>query len=461
MILPFQSGHHSVVFENSLTSVSEITGAGGTLRPGAVVDGELGIRTDGTGNGCCVFDLGSGYDSRLNNGFQISFETEWQNICVTNGGGTPTPHGGYDHDADHPGLPSTHFAMGAGDAFVDPIVKIVQNNTKSRLECSIDRTKDFGFSEVGRSLCKANGDFARVLFNFHGNEREIFVNGVRVFSGLDDNRTTSRVVAGQLRYLMIGSVGINGWGNKSPYHYRNFTVSYMPAGMGVHPLTSNIVWLGDSYVEQSQSDTLSGNIDPYRSSIIFAMQHEAAQRGYYANVDISAAVAGTTIYTSGANIADQIPAVLAKNPRIVCYRGGTNDAIYAGGVGVLNSITTLTDPQLKAQMTTILNHPTVEYVILGTVPTLSNSTTNTGSPDYSAQSYFDAVDAVNDLINSMPAWASANGFAGRIIVVDQFTRFGGHTPITDLFQPDNIHPGSYGKWEQGKVFAEGLSGLMG
>ncbi len=447
MILPYNSGDSSVVLECALTDSADITSNGGTERTGATVDSN-GIK--GATAGCCVFDIGS-YDTRLDSAGQISFETQAKYLTATEGTGNPSPHGGHDHYGDAT-ADAVHFGANTADNNTGSFMLLNTYSSDNRHGYKLQHGAEGDYFNTGKSICYANGEYCRVTLAWDGAKRECYFNGVKVFSSTTAGFT---VGGGELRYLSIGSVPGSVWPVLSGQYYKNLTVSYKPVSFSSHPLLSDVVFVGDSFIAQSQTDTLSLKAEPWRSSVQFAVEKHLADYGLRANIYIDDAVSGETIYASATPISGQLAGALAKKPRIVCYRGGTNDAI-AMNVGVTTS---QIQTGLETDLTTLLDSDTVEYVILGTVPSLRNGD-GLSSPDYQSTAYDGYVDSVNTVINAMPAWAASNGYTGRVIVVDQFTDFGGHSLNTELFQTSNIHPGSFGKWAQGITYAKGIMQVL-
>lgn len=444
-ILKFGSNHPSIVMECSALSEAEITASGGILMSGATADSVLGA----TGmSGAMRFDLGASYDPLLDRSWQLSFETEWENITTKATSGNPSDHGGFNHSTL---AFFVSFNRVLGDA--RPYGLLASQGSISTMLMKANNSNDpINATAIGRALAKAraasNGGFARVTIAGSGGNQQIRINDVMLYEGV-----TAGVVSGGWRYIWFACAPSFGATGNSPvlsgYHYRNITLAYKPVSLQLHPLLTNIGAVGDSKIQQSQSDTLATNVDPYHSSIIFAMQNEFMKYGFYSNVDIDDTVGGSVVDDSSSNpIIDQIAPVLAKNPRIILYDAGTNDVSRAQPIEDV-------DTSMKGHITTMLNHPSVEYVIMATTLTLS------ANPAQDTQALRDRCDEINALKAALPAWAITQGFTGRVVVTKHFARFGGHTPIVDFFQFENIHPGSYGKWEHGAEFAENIVPLLG
>lgn len=129
--------------------------------------------------------------------------------------------------------------------------------------------------------------------------------------------------------------------------------------------------------------------------------------------------------SGGRNVADSlspaigltIPGLLAENPQIVIYKGGTNDCLDGALADDFES-------SLKSHMLQILTHASVRALIICTVPSLYHN------PAYDEAQYLAATDAANELIRSLPGWWDRlyPTRAGRLLVVDTWVALGGDEP---------------------------------
>lgn len=489
-ILPFGSGDDSVLFESALTSVAaSVIPVGGTIALRTPLDGSTGgsfdangYKTPITGTNRAegfIVDLGTSVPPSLQYAGQISFETEWEYMTNFNREsvnlnapfklGTPTSHGGHDFLSDSGSDVRQEFI---GMSAVDT------DNATLRLAVSPDltaqtytftngTTSNYNFN-IGKSLTNSNGDFCRVTVCWNGKNRQVYINGCLTWSGTDITATPAL-----FRYLFIAN-GAGGFtGITSGQHIKNVTLSTRAVGQSLHPGLATVVVVGDSSFDNitdfDDSYTTGNRInvitddDPWGSSAPYAIRKVMADHGL--SIDelfINDSASGATIYDSANDIKAQLPAALARKPSLVCYRGGINDAIAYHQTNLTDL--TLVNTQLKLDAATILDTASVEYLIIGTVTTIGY--------DYK---YYDsdlgkaAVDTINGYINGLQAAMTAidAAYAGRIIVIDQFTAFGGHTLTNSLgyFQEvdlgGDVHPGSYGSWKMGELYAKGILKVLG
>ncbi len=86
------------------------------------------------------------------------------------------------------------------------------------------------------------------------------------------------------------------------------------------------------------------------------------------------------------------------------------------------------------------------------------------NPTYSAQAYTDRSKALNTIINALPAWAISQGMRMKVAVNPLYAQFGGDTPNSALFRPNDIHPNAFGSslmgYSAGQVAVRALSGSV-
>ena len=134
---------------------------------------------------------------------------------------------------------------------------------------------------------------------------------------------------------------------------------------------------------------------------------------------------------------------------------GTNDAN--------NNVAAATyEPQYKALLTALDARGDVAAVEMCLIPSISNDSSRNTS------TYRDKVEEINTFIQTLPAWAVAQGYwtADEIIISGLFALLGGHpapngTLDPDDFVADDLHPTNPGQYKIGVERGKNLAALLG
>ena len=242
-------------------------------------------------------------------------------------------------------------------------------------------------------------------------------------------------------------------------HYiRNLQVSTRPPMFAVHPLLRKVVFWGDSMVKDLAHTHFTGN--PYYDVATgLSCVRELQRNGIYPGEVVAQSYGGYTIVDQGSNqLQTQRAALLAVNPTVVCMRAGSNDASFTG-----YQTSFVTD--VKDHISTILAYSTVEYLVMGNVPTRRYN---------SAAPFTSDVAWINNEMAQLESWWNTTGAAaagvaskvGRLKVIDTYSYIGRESPPAKTFvgqitgANNDAHWASNGHYLQGRQFGEAILSLL-
>lgn len=429
----FDSEDSSIILKCSMLTAAAITVAGGTLQSGATIDPILGVVTGA--NGGVQFDLSALDYTSLDQEGQMTFETDARNISAKSS--LAFDSDGFDHVGSE-----YHLHWNSTDGVGTPYGRLYSGGAGDAIKFQMSTNDTEGSKAVHQQLADSNSGIAKVTLAWAGMITRLYVNGILVSS------TSARagVDAGNFKYLMVGALLSSVAANTSPYAYRNLVISNKRVTFAEKIELINILGVGDSFY--ANIPVLSA----YESNFDQVVDGYFHRNNTKSDVDLSDSVSGSTIRDNSGNaIVTQLAGALAKNPYIVFYQGGTNDAI------LVNPQISVVDTDVKAQIDTIL--ATAQHVIFINIPSLwGNGSAYNGDPDKAAN-----VLAVNAVLNALPAWWNAANPSDkdRVHVVDFYTATGGANPIAKYFIESNYHPSGTGYALQGQLAGEKAASIIG
>lgn len=416
-------GDSSALLSCSLKSESAIVAAGGSTVQSPTFDSVLGMK-----NGMALFSELTGYAALDTAGhFTVWVESQW---LADVGDGS----NGVAKD-------DNQYLVTHGDALTPTNFGRHRVNIADQFVCQLmftDAQAAYSMTDVGRSR------YTRVDVSWIGSQYTWYfdyqLGGAATFSRFSD----------MFKHIWIGGDRGNSAGRITDYWCKNFQISDQPISPARHYL-GNIAFFGDSFVENSTEKYYNGPATT--GAPVWDKTAISVMRAYFRERNIAVNIAqhghgGHTINDDSTDpLEAHVSAMLADNPRIVMFRAGTNDC---------NDVTlpSVFEEDLKGMLTTILAHPSVESVVIGTIPTLKANSLFDGA-GYEAN-----VNAANAIINALPEWNSS------VHVVDLFTEMGGHSigsglfigEINDAF--DDLHPAALGHQIMGNVYAAAALDLM-
>lgn len=441
-IIPFDSDDPAVVMQYALLDDSNDATSGYIKSPGATYDPIKGI--SGAGTGCVELELDTlGHDYvSCDNGGQLSFEMEAYYLALT----VAPDSVGYDHAGN--GGVATHIQANSvsgntGNDFLE-IKNTLANYTQffiNKADQSVQKAAPM------HSLNSSDDGFVRITLSWTDGMMDVYLGGLKVY-GLESDPIiagTTGIKADAFKFIRIGSLLNDAQPSPDGCHFRNIILSNRPVMMAAHPKL-NIGLIGDSYL--ANMPVLSAN----DLNINQAFAKHFANKGL--KVEFSdESVAGREIDSSHATpISDQATDILAKNPRIVCVQGGTND--------ILQSTTAANLQTGMEDIVTTLLDAGVEHVVFSLPPDPYSA----NGQDFSGQGGDAAVSSraatISAAIATISAWGDANGYAGQVHVVDTYTAFGGVTADLVNYRAGNYHPSGSGSKVIGELLAEKVYSLL-
>ena len=252
-------------------------------------------------------------------------------------------------------------------------------------------------------------------------------------------------------------------------HYiRKLQFSTQPPMFAVHPALNNIVIWGDSQVKDVADGSGTGmdyTAGPaFSSTVGLELGRALNAKGLFANIRTRGysgySIANDGVHTSLSTTASVVKAL---NPSIVILEAGTNDVIGVGG-----AVYSAFETDFRALVVDMLNHPSVKYLLLRTVPsTIGNATV------YSAG--FQANRAtINAIVSGMPAYIDATypQHYGKVFVADSYNALGAENPPAGTWYgqlpggklsgvPNNLHYAARGCQVEGATLAAKLMEIVG
>jgi len=442
-IIPFGSDDETVLIQCSCKDTDDITSKSGVVQTGAVVSSE-GV-TIGA-NGGILFDMSSldpVIKAQMQYTGQVSFEIDaysFATFVAEFSTAKDWATSGY--------FINWHSAISGatpyGSIHIDASNRIV-----AYISATADTPAINSWFRSHEAIASGNNNRFIVTLSWNGSEGEIYFNGKLAGTG-----ARAAYTGGIFEHLMIGAV-VNQALPATGALMSNVVMASRPVSFAVNPKLSNIVWYGDSFVDNSDASEMYGAGCTLAFDSVF---HNIGLKC----ASVEAGVGGSTVNNTGTTaIEDQISGADATKPnlgvsdlrpKIALYRGWTNDAID------LSFTLADSDTDMKAQITSVL--AVSDHIIIGTVPSVDIRNGSTWSGDATRIA---RVDTINGYINALPTWAALNGFTDRVHIVDQFTYFGGHNPQgaqLKWFKNADFHPNGFGQWKQGILFANEAKKLL-
>ena len=438
-IIKVGSGDPDIIYENTMLTLADITGTGLVPSAGIVFDSVKGVAGQ---TGCVEFEMDAiGVDfNSLELAGQLSVDIEayyMSKIQAPDSVGFDHPTGNHNHLQWNATSGTAGSAYGQLFSTAGEYLKAMMNNADSA-----------GNSVAGTSSQVAGSDgMITVTLSWYGTKLDFYINGLPVIT---DWTNPTGSITDAFKFIRVGSLLTDGQPVED-CHYRNFVVSKRPVMMaGHHKL--RVAGIGDSYFANAP---VGANWQSNPDQVIDAY---FANRGIDSSVDLTPAVSGENYdSTAVGKIEDQIPDALALNPYIVICQGGAND--------VLNDKTLAnTQSGLENIVTdTLVAGGGVQHIVFSNCPDMNsgNGFDFSGSPIATAAAVSAKTIEVNALINAMPAWGDANGFAGRVHVVDTYAAFGGELSKLINFLDGNNHPSGAGYQIIGNLLAKKVATLIG
>lgn len=429
-IVEFGSGDDSILIESSMLDAASVTNVPtGSVAADAVFDPVNGVIAGVSGDTPVHFGPIPGFNG-LDDFGQFSFDV--QNTAISN---RSWDSEGIDHT-------TTVYPITYGESFTARRGYVYVSTAEAlflRLEAS-------GAQGVASHSSFATEDFmSRITVIWDEVNAYIIINGLLWGLHVRDTKT-----AGFMGYWHLGGDRVSS--GAFGYPVRNFVVSSKRVRVYPSYIENKIVWIGDSFASQGQPSKLGGStFDDAKASNSMIVELTPPDSGFHFDWIAEQGNSGATINDDSADpVIVNIPTILAMNPEYVLYRVGTND------VQLNADISSNIDPDIKGHMTTILNTASVKTCVVGTAPTVKYGV---GLDD--PQRVKNVAD-VNDIINALPAWWDANNpsKAGRLVVADVFTAFGGESADASLFNGADIHPSAKGQALMGRTYADQLQPFL-
>lgn len=445
--LPYGTDDDSVFLRLSLTSEAEITSAGGVAQSGgANFDPVRGMKCSTTPSQGYLLTNLAGYEALDIEG-QVSFEVEaglFAQQDPTNGssGIDTTSHTQSICclSARDPGNNYIHLGGVTKSATAKwfRFGKATGNHNPNYYEFGGGA---FDGVDAGNYIFSpGRGDFVTVNIGWWGGA----IGGTRILA-IDGQVYEAEVrndVASQFYRLYIGGlIGSAGYQNDLAY-MRNLQISTKRPVFHCPPALGQLSIISDSLFAVEH---LTGTYkDRVAVGALRQPVHQQGMRLGRITTDINGG-SGITANLGNGTLAGNVSGCLATNPTTVLVQMGTNDVTAGASFDVA-----AWDTALKSALTTILAHPTVARVIIGTVPTTKFNSL------YSSSAHLAAVDAANAKVNKLPAWDT------RVVVADVFSALGGHSPPDNVFigqftgALDNLHWHALGHCLAGQEYGRAL-----
>lgn len=431
--LPYGSDDSSVLLQIPLTASTDITGlstATGTIEDASgEFDSVLGYTPKGAGY-LKIADL-TGY-ADLDNEGQISMEVERDWLCR------------YDADTWSNGDADENDTCFLG---TQPTAGTTNAKFITKDSASANDTALFGSSGIANvyTTTGAKSRFLTVNIGWNGGKKggsvwwafDGLINGRAVRGGANPNWTNV------LKSIFIGA-DKDGASNVGNYYCRNLQISNVAPQFNVHPRLCSVAVVSDSIMNSTATTNGTATGDYRDSTTYFSIKRQIEKRGYTSGSLATSINGGYSISSQDADgsLADVLPTILLSNPVGVWYRGGTNDALGAWDIDA-TWFSELTD-----DIDTLLAHPSVKWIVVGTVPTVKYNV------DHDTAERVARVAAINAYIESLPS------LYPEVFVADCYNKLGAESPIAETFigqangLQDNLHLAAVGHDLHGQAYAE-------
>lgn len=441
--LDFGSSDESVIASDPLTATMTTTtmpSSSITTRGTPVHDSVKGLK-DG---GYQINTLTNGSD--MDNQGQITFEVEREWLCKDEQGSEGHTASGNEYCmVIAPAVGNTRRMLYKSTGTDFPQV---------RMDAAVDTVLGsayYGGAAVFNEITSiGKSEFVKIGMGWWGGDdggtMVMSVDGMPLFKG--------SMPAGQTTTGLGATIHINNLsgGSFRNYYMRNLQFSSKPPVFPVHPKLRRLMLWGDS-----QTMLLAPN-ENYRfdNATILSCLRKLAQNKIFAGEALVDKNSGYFIDTGQANDAASVrAAMLAQNPTMVLFRWGTNDAV------TYNAANFETD--LKAEVTAVMAHPSVEYVIVSNVPSLIGDTsTNTAANQAD-------LATINTIYAGIPAWWDTDNptNTGKVLHIDNYTAQGGENPPAETYlgqssgSYDDLHYAGRGCLVEGELFADEILTILG
>jgi hypothetical protein len=437
--LPYGSNDSSVLLQIPLTAETDVTGlataTGAVTASGGVFDSVLGYNPKGAGT-LSIIDLVD--HATLDTQGQLSLEVSRAYACRLD---AATWSNG-DAAENSSSFISLHPNTGTASS------QMITKGSAGQMQSTI-----FGALNIANVYSHTAGksDFVTLRIGWHGG-----ANGGRCWYSIDDldNGDLVRGSAdpswtGIFKRIYIGSNKAVNFFVKDSW-CRNLQISNEAPMLPMQKNLSKVAILSDSMFNSAATTSGTATGDYRDATTIFTMKRELGKLGIRMGDVYSSINGGYAISSIPANsLADKVADVVAQNPSIPLYRGGTNDVINSGV-----AIDATWESELKADLTSLLAASSVKAIVIGTVPsTIGNSAW-----------YTDVIRAktaaANAIIEALPDWDS------RVYVADCYNKLGGESPEDETYigqasgAYDDLHFAGVGHYKHGVAYFEALIRAM-
>lgn len=416
----------SILVDCLMTSAADITANAGTLQSGATVS-EDGVLAGS--NGAVQFDLSAlDYNSLDGQGY-MHFDITTADIGELH---ESVGSVGYDHTGND------YLAhWNSSDGVIPPYGRILIN-TNEQLQLELN-TSDSNAVIAGPHTLGV-GTYTRVALSWIGGVTTHFINGYPV-----EYKDRLGFDLSKFRYIMLGALLNSSSPIVAPAKFKNFLISNRPVMIPAHRELTKVIFWGDSFVSNAAKAVSTSY---YHCTAEHTFKRYLALKGIDAELVIDGH-SGYEIWDGAtSNLQSVRAALLAQDPRGVCVQAATNDALRS-------SLSANFEADYKDHITTIMAHASVEWMVLGTVPTTQ------ANSSYDSVVYVNNVATLNGIIESLPSWWDTNNptRVGKVTTANIFKAFGEESPPANVFVGQvnglfsDLHPGAKGQAIMGETFA--------
>ncbi|MCK4951520.1 MAG: hypothetical protein KAS48_06855 [Gammaproteobacteria bacterium] len=442
--IPFDSAHPSIVTRSTLTSLSEVTSAGGIAQgTHSLFDSDNGFNPNFSGG--ILFQTLSGYESLSDQG-QFSIEVETAFISIGPGSNfrfTTFQTGGIDH-IQH----------------ADTIISLSNDSGSSSGLFYVLGSTDTFFTRLGNEITPlaitalGKDRFSRLSVSWDVNQYVVAIDHRIVLQHSRNGATLPEI----FKNIYLGSD--NGGSPIGDTWLKNFVLSSCPAVFPLNTELESIALFGDSLINRGfLGYSLDSDLDPVKhegfdSTLAFSIKGFFAKKGNGVNLGNHGhsgyAVSDSYSFSLEGVVRDQM---LATNPKYVFFQAGSNDVAQN---------TSDFEVDLKDHLTTIIAHPSIEKIIVSNIPSLA------GDAHFNTTENTNQIEEYNLIIAGLEDWwnNAHPDDIGRIVLVDLFNELGGASPLDDIFngqvsgEYNNLHLSAKGQSIMGSLFAQTLADLI-